>query len=109
MGENAGGGQIADAYAIGGVSGQGSTAGVAGINAGALTNIYWDTAASGTNVGVADGASGSAMNITPIGGTGPSPDAQATYEGFDFANVWTIQPGPSRPVLQTAPQSAPPG
>ena len=52
---------------------------------------------------------GSAAGLTGIGGTtGLSPDAQATYSGFNFSTVWTIDAGTSRAFLQNPAPAGPP-
>jgi hypothetical protein len=52
------GGTVSSSYSTGGVSGgqRSAVGGFAGVNLGALSNDYWDTTTSGTNVGVASGS-----------------------------------------------------
>jgi filamentous hemagglutinin family protein len=91
-------GAVTHAYATGHVTATAIAAGFAGANVtgtGSFSDDYWDTVTTGQSHAVSNGANG----IAAIGGAArPSPTLQATYAGFDFANVWIITPG-ARPTL----------
>jgi hypothetical protein len=80
------------------------SAGLIGVVTGpvTLTDLYWNEGTSGQTKAIA-ATSGTVTqtNVTGIGGTtGRSPTAQATYVGFDFTHIWTINPGVSPPTLR---------
>ena len=55
------------------------------------------------------GRPATADSPTGIGGaTGLDPHAQATYVGFNFTTIWTINAGTSRPYLQNPAPATPP-
>jgi len=52
---------------------------------------------------------GASTNVVGIGGaTGVGPDLLATYAGFNFTTIWTINPGTSRPYLRNVSPQTPP-
>jgi hypothetical protein len=52
---------------------------------------------------------GSSTNVTGVGGTSANnPDRLATYTGFNFTSIWTINPGTSRPYLRNVTPQTPP-
>ncbi|HEY5106943.1 MAG TPA: YDG domain-containing protein [Caulobacteraceae bacterium] len=95
-------------YATGLVSGPGTTAGLVALlgysgdsdTSGSLTESYWDEGTTGQTTGYTLSGTGSATNVTGIGGsTGLSPYATATYANFDLTNSWGMIEGETRPVL----------
>jgi hypothetical protein len=84
-------GTIRNCYSTGTVSGM-YTGGLIGFSNGTVDNSYWDTQSSGNNVS--------------SGGTGKTTAEmmqQATYAGWDFDNVWTIDENNSYPRLRDLP------
>jgi filamentous hemagglutinin family protein len=104
-------GSLSTSWSSGAVSGSTSVGGAVGDNAsgGVLTDVYWDEGTSGQTNALGAGSLASSTNVTGIGGTtGNNPDSQATYVGFNFSTIWTIDPGTSRPFLKgVSPQSPP--
>jgi filamentous hemagglutinin family protein len=89
----------------------GSSGFVAGYNAAGatLSNLYYSRRYIGSNLAVGPGSAGTITNVTAVGpGTGNDAYAQATYAGFNFATVWTINAGASRPYLQALFPGTPP-
>ena len=104
------GGSVSQVYATGLVSGAGNVAGLVALvglaadsdTSGSLTNSYWDEGTTGQTVGYNLNGTGSAANVTGIGGsTGLSPYAGATYANFDLTNTWVMIEGETRPVLRS--------
>jgi filamentous hemagglutinin family protein len=88
----------------------GSSGFVAGYNAAGatLSNLYYSRRYIGSNLAVGPGSAGTITNVTAVGpGTGNDAYAQATYVGFNFATVWAINAGASRPYLQALPGTPP--
>lgn len=88
---------INNAYATGSVMGISNVGGLVGggVSFG-TSNSYWNINLSG--------------QATSTGGTGLTTvqmKQQASYAGWDFTNIWTIQNGVSYPTLRTASGSAP--
>jgi hypothetical protein len=107
VGDNAGG--VQTSWVSGSVATGATSGGLAGANTGVFTNVYWDVGTSGRSGALAVGTLGSSTNVTGIGGTtGKSPDSQATYTGFNFTSVWTINAGTSRPFLRNVSPQTPP-
>lgn len=76
---------------------------------GVLTDVYWDEGTSGQSNALGTGTLGSSTNATGIGGsTGNNIYSQSTYIGFDFTNVWEINPATSRPFLRNVTPQSPP-
>ncbi|EJL23354.1 filamentous hemagglutinin family N-terminal domain containing protein [Caulobacter sp. AP07] len=89
----------------------GSSGFVAGYNAAGatLSNLYYSRRYVGSNLAVGPGGAGTITNVTAVGpGTGNDAYAQATYVGFNFATVWAINAGASRPYLQALFPGTPP-
>ena len=88
-------GNITNSYSTGSVSGGNTVGGLIGSNSnGIITDSYWDTDTSG--------------QLTSSGGTGKTTaemKQQATFDGWDFANIWGIIEGVSYPYFswQTPP------
>jgi len=81
-------GQIKNCYAIGTVSGSGILRGLVGGSGATVINSYYDTTVSGlTDTG------------TGIPKTTAEMKQQATYVGWDFTNIWSINEGVSYPEL----------
>jgi hypothetical protein len=81
-------GSMDHVYATGLVTGPGTVGGLAGIvgngaitdTSGSISNSYWDEGTTGQTVGYHLSGTGTATNVTGIGGsTGLSPYATATY------------------------------
>jgi len=85
VGENAG--SIENAFAIGLVLG-GSTGGLVANNNGSVTASYWDTEVSGQ----AESFGGAGLDTTAM-------SEQASYDGWDFDNVWRLDAESPYPVL----------
>ena len=101
MGVNDTYGSVSHPYA----TGKGGS-GFVGVNGGSLYANYFDASSTDTTTAV---GSGSSAGVTAIGGsTGFDPYQGSSYAGFDFTNVWAIQPGSSRPYLVADPQTPPP-
>ncbi|MCA1903194.1 MAG: PASTA domain-containing protein, partial [Candidatus Hydrogenedens sp.] len=86
-----GGGTITQSYSTGRVLGSGDDIGglVGDNNGGTIMQSYWDKETSG--------------QTTSSGGTGKTTaemKQQATYVGWDFENVWTIEEGVRYPYLR---------
>ena len=103
VGLNEASGTIAAAYATGLAHGG---AGLVGVNDGVVSQSYFDEATTGTTTGVGSGQITGAAGIGAA--TGLDPYAQATYQGFDFTSIWTLEPGATRPDLLANPQTPPP-
>ncbi len=71
---------------------------LAGTNAGALSNLFFDQSSTGT--GTAVGSNTGTVGATRVGGSSNDPYAQATYGAFDFSNTWYIIDGSTRPLLR---------
>ncbi len=91
-------GSISFAYSAGAISvgtSPTNTGGFAGNNSGTFANSYWDTTTStfgsGTGTGSSTGLTG---NITSV------MKQQATYSGWDFTNIWKIDPGVTYPYFR---------
>ena len=90
VGYNTAGSTVSYSYASGSVSGSGWQGGLVGLAGGATSNCYWNITTSGQSNGNGAGA---------IGKTDAQMRQQATFAGWDFANIWAIGPG-SQPHLQ---------
>ena len=114
------GGHITDSYSTASVTGSSYAGGLVGMNSGVITNSY--SAGSVTSSSYAGGLAGynyvsvidsywdteTSGQSTSAGGTGMTTaemKQQATFAGWDFADVWAIQEGASYPyfVWQTPP------
>jgi hypothetical protein len=104
-------GSVATSWTDGAVPTGSTSGGLVGLNgsSGSLTDLYWDEKLTGQTRADGAGSGGTSTSVTGIGGsTGKSPDAQATYVGFDFTTTWSINAGSSRPYLQgVSPQPTP--
>ncbi|HAZ61538.1 MAG TPA: hypothetical protein DCY89_08200, partial [Gammaproteobacteria bacterium] len=81
-------GIIETSYSSGRVSGSGDLQGLVGVNTGTVRDAYWDVSAAG--------------QATSAGGIGLTPAemrSAASFAGFDFASVWTIEEGVAPPTL----------
>ncbi|MFI4933477.1 MAG: YDG domain-containing protein [Caulobacterales bacterium] len=83
---------------VGGLAGRVGNAGV-GDTSGSISNSYWDKGTTGEATGYNLAGTGTATNVTAIGGGGPSPYAAATYGAFDLVGAWTMIAGETRPML----------
>jgi hypothetical protein len=109
VGENAG--SAATSWASGSVAAGATSGGVAGGGAstGVFTDVYWDTGTTGQASALGRGSLDASTHVVAIGGsTGRNPDSAATYAGFNFTSVWTIDPGASRPYLRAVSPQTPP-
>jgi len=95
-------GSLTSCYATGSVSASGNYAyagGLVGYNdGGTLTSCYWDVDTTGQSVGV-----GHVYGGGTAGGTGLTTaqmKQQASFAGWDFTSVWTIQEGQTYPYLR---------
>jgi len=87
---------IDTSYASGAVTATSSRGGLIGDQlGGAITNSYWDSAATGVGTGTRSG------NIGGLTDVAAAPNAQASYTGFDFAGSWRIYEGYTRPLLKS--------
>ncbi len=84
-------GTIANSYSVGSVSGSFYVGGLVGKNEGKVWNSYWDMQTSGCE----ESAGG-------IGKMTEDMKHQATYEGWNFTNIWTIIEGQTYPYLLPA-------
>jgi len=102
-------GSIQTSWTKSAVAAGASSGGVVGLAfSGSITNVYWDVTLTGQPAAAGPGSGGTFTNVTVIGGaTGYDAHAQATYAGFDFTNVWAINPGASRPYLKNVATSTP--
>ncbi len=81
---------VRECYSAGSVSGGDYVGGLVGDNDnGTVSSSYWDVEASGQSS--SDGG---------VGKTTAEMKQEATYEGWDFANVWDIVEGQSYPYLR---------
>ncbi len=86
-------GAISTSYTVGPVAMTDSTGGTnvgafAGTNAGTLTSTYYDAGINGDAVlGVAVGSQAGLVGLTDA-----QAKTQAAYSGFDFTNIWSINP-----------------
>jgi hypothetical protein len=104
-------GYVTTSWSDGAVGSGTASGGVAGDNgaAGVFTDVYWDEGTSGQSNALGTGTLGSSTNVTGIGGsTGNNIYSQSTYAGFDFTNVWEINPATSRPFLRNVTPQSPP-
>jgi len=94
VGSNMSGGVISNSYSTGRVTGSGSggIGGFAGINSGSsITNSYWDIQTSGRS---SSGGSGT------TGLTTAQMKTLASFNGWDFTDIWSIVAGQSYPQLR---------
>jgi len=105
IGDN--GGSVLTSWASGPVAAGDTSGGIAGADkaGGVLTNLYWDVGTTGLAAAIGKVNLGTSTNVTAVGN---NPDAQATYTGFNFSSVWTINPGTSRPYLRNVSPQTPP-
>ncbi len=84
-------GTVSQCYSAGSVSGDDDVGGLVGYNddGGTVSSSYWDVEASGQSS--SDGG---------VGKTTAEMKQEATYEGWDFANVWDIVEAQSYPYLR---------
>lgn len=83
---------LINCYSAGEVTGQSSTGGLIGVKgtSASITNSYWDMITSGQST--SDGGTGRNTNVMM---------QQNNYDGWDFVNVWEINPESSYPILRT--------
>jgi hypothetical protein len=94
LGTNAG--TVSETYAAGEVTGDSDVGGLVGTNADAtIQDSYWDTDATGRDLGVGDGSGGATGLITAEMQGEAAKDNMA---GFDFQTVWDTTAG--YPTLQ---------
>jgi len=87
-------GTIADSYSIGRVRGNEYVGGLVGkIEGGLITNSYWDIITSGQS----SSAGGDGKTTTKM-------KQQATFENWDFVNIWALVDFVSYPYLQWQPE-----
>jgi filamentous hemagglutinin family protein len=109
VGDNAG--AVDTSWADGQVAAGANSGGVAGAEkpGASLTHVFWDIGTTGLANAVGKVNHGSSANVTGVGGsTGANPDRLATYTGFNFTSIWTINPGTSRPYLRNVTPQKPP-
>ena len=85
-------GTIANSYSTGSVSGC-NVGGLVGYNRGTITNSYWDIITS--------------RQLSSAGGDGKTTTEmkqRATFENWDFVNIWAIVEDESYPYLQWQPE-----
>ncbi|MEH2518569.1 filamentous hemagglutinin family protein [Bradyrhizobium sp. AZCC 1610] len=82
------GGTITQAYAAGAVSGASTLGGLVGDQTGTITQSYWDTVTSGQNTAIGTGTVSGGIGLTTSQMRNPANYA-TTYAGWDFANVWS--------------------
>lgn len=80
---------IQNSYAVGKVTGRDRVGGLEAEGLGTTSNSYWNTQSSGQT-----------RSDSGTGKTTAEMKQQATYSGWDFTNVWTIQEGQGYPVLR---------
>src|SRR5690606_11311305 len=97
---------ITSSYAAGRVSAPDSEgAGFVGLSLGeGITDSYWNTDATGQDVGVNGSTSGS----WPLGFVDMLFRHKLNFNNFDFSNDWAIVPYESYPYLRNNPQTSPP-
>jgi hypothetical protein len=92
-------GSITNSYSAGGVSASSSSGGLIGVLSSAtVTNSYWNSETS--------------AQVSSAGGDGitmAQMTTAATFTGWDFTNIWAINPGSSYPYLQNNQQTPAPG
>ncbi|RRN76558.1 hypothetical protein EIM50_24070, partial [Pseudoxanthomonas sp. SGD-10] len=81
---------ISQSYSSGAVSGD-TWVGGFGYNDGIVTSSYWNITTSGQSTNYGTGA---------VGKTDIEMKQQATFAGWDFTNIWTIDQGVSQPTLR---------
>jgi hypothetical protein len=84
-------GTITNSYSTGNVSGEYNPGGLVGYNLGMVNNSYWDMNTSGQDW--SEGGEGK---------TTTQMKQQATFENWDFANVWAIEEDVSYPFFRWA-------
>jgi hypothetical protein len=83
-------GEIINSYATGGVSGTSSSGGLVGIStAGTTVNSFWNSETSAQVIS----AGGDGLTMAQM-------QSASSFSGWDFSNVWAINPGSSYPYLQ---------
>ena len=88
--------RIRNAYAASDVNGTGNVAGLVGHNGGGeVTESYWDVETSGQ----AEGFSSNTGIFEAEGKETAAMQKQATFEGWNFASIWSIQEGNDYPRL----------
>ncbi|WP_121616870.1 GLUG motif-containing protein [Virgibacillus halodenitrificans] len=129
IGYNANESSLSNAYATGNVSGETQSGGVIGYNndsqfdAATISNVFaLNSSVSGSKgLGKAVGRGGTRKGVNiiipetmkGIGGlnavtglvSNEQVTKQSTYQSFDFANTWTMDPNSGLPTLQFAPQT----
>ncbi len=91
VGQTFGNNIISKSYSSGAVSGNQWVGGLVGYNPSTTTDSYWNTTTSGQSTSHGTGA---------VGKTDAQMKQQATFTGWDFTNIWAIDPGVSQPRLQ---------
>lgn len=89
------GGPVSNSYSTGSVTGDPRMAG-GFVGAGDCNNCYWDTQTSGQST-----------SACGTGKTTAEMKQQATFAGWDFDNIWTIEEDVTRPVHQWQPRQRP--
>ncbi len=87
-------GDLSNIYASGSVICSGVVGGLVSSNTGILSNGYWDTQTSGQSTSAGGGGT--------VGKSTTQMYQQATFQGFDFECVWTINEGLGYPELTFA-------
>jgi len=82
-------GTITNCYSTGNVSGSSVVGGLVGYSDGTITDSYWDNETSGQS-----------SSTFGTGKTTAEMKQQATFEGWDFTNIWAIEEGVTYPYLQ---------
>ena len=83
-------GEIINSYATGGVSASSSSGGLVGIStAGSTVNSFWNSETSAQVIS----AGGDGLTMAQM-------QSASSFSGWDFSNVWAINPGSSYPYLQ---------
>ncbi|WP_043810852.1 YDG domain-containing protein, partial [Rubrivivax gelatinosus] len=73
-----------------------------------IANLYWDPATTGASVGYnsyaaipAAGGTITISNVSPLDAAAGAAYSSAHYNGFDFAAVWYMKEGATRPILRS--------
>ncbi|ADY52505.1 hypothetical protein Pedsa_1952 [Pseudopedobacter saltans DSM 12145] len=91
IGYNTANSTISHNYSSGAVNGDEWLGGLIGFNGGSIEGSYWNITTSGQSTSHGTGA---------VGKTDAQMKQQATFAGWDFSNIWTINQGVSQPTLR---------
>ncbi|MFD2181536.1 filamentous hemagglutinin N-terminal domain-containing protein, partial [Rhodoplanes azumiensis] len=91
------GATVSQSWASGALTG-GYKGGIVGLNyGGAVTTSYWDKTTTGVTSGAGVNAGGT---VSATGLTSAQARTQSSYVGWDFTSTWTMLDGSTRPLLQ---------